>query len=200
MFDFLRFAGAWRVAASRSAALALAVLVGLPTAGSPAAAQLPDRTVCDAPAPDFVQEDERVAPRLVGGPVETAEQVLRRYQVEWRRIEVASAEPPGLVVNQWPKPGEPIAGQNVLLCISAGEPPPLMPDLRGSTLDQARSALAERRISATPDIRYSEHPREAGTIFDQRPEPGSPVTEATPIVLSVAQGPATPPVAPPPSA
>ncbi|MGE5599621.1 MAG: Stk1 family PASTA domain-containing Ser/Thr kinase [Bacteroidota bacterium] len=67
-----------------------------------------------------------VLENLVGRPVSEAVDLLDQLELDYQEFRVASDQPEGTVVDQWPAPGDPRpAGTIVRLYVSNGEPPPV---------------------------------------------------------------------------
>ncbi len=178
--------------AVQRAAILLLAAAGLVAAGAQAQSDNAGPGHCDQFARYSVEGVEK-APTLTGGTLAEARDRLRDYELDVEVVEVASDEPSGQVVNQWPKPGEGMGLRTLVLCVSRGPAADwAMPSLIGLTLEQARRLLAAREILGEPEIRRGPHASVARErIFRQAPEAGASVIDS-PIVLDVSDGP--PPV------
>ena len=131
-------------------------------------------------------------PALVGRTLDEARQVLAGQAIR-NNQEIRSAEhsePQGVIYGQSPRAGTPLgAATPIVLEVSSGPRPILMPALIGRTVDEARRALEERRIANTPVIRRAEHAEPRGEIYGQSPEAGASLGAGDSIVLDVSDGP-----------
>jgi len=138
-------------------------------------------------------------PDLVGRPLDQGRQMLDglgiRVTPNVRQAE--HREPRDVIYGQSPAEGTRVnAATRVLLEVSTGPPPILMPDLAGRPLDQGRQALLSLGIGGNAEIRRARHPEPLNAIYDQFPVAGARVTAATAIVLDVSDGEIPPAVVP----
>jgi beta-lactam-binding protein with PASTA domain len=129
----------------------------------------------------------RQAPTLVGLPEPSAIARAESVGVGVERISyVVSDQPSGLVIGQYPGPGSvltPDVGLTIEVSRGFASAPLELPDVRGMTLDEARSTLTElgvRRVDAVAADLSFDRPH---TVTDQRPAPGSEVLPSTPVTL-----------------
>ena len=94
----------------------------------------------------------------------------------------------GLIISQTPTTDYQNLPRNgiILITISAGPSPYVMPDLLGLDIEEARELLAE--LPADFLLLEYENESEPGTIFRQDPEEGTPIGEGTRIFIYVSLG------------
>ncbi|MFZ5649432.1 MAG: Stk1 family PASTA domain-containing Ser/Thr kinase [Bacillota bacterium] len=142
-----------------------------------------------------------------GADLKTVPNVVRRTVVD-ARIKLAEAgfemeEPPkeeysgdvekGLVMDQQPAANSRVPKNlKVVVRVSKGPEPASrkIPDLRGLTVDQARSKLAEVKLELDRDIIYQYSAQYLrGQIVSQTPGPNEQLTEGASVKVNVSNGP-----------
>ncbi|MHA7221064.1 Stk1 family PASTA domain-containing Ser/Thr kinase [Arthrobacter sp. RHLT1-20] len=135
-------------------------------------------------------------PELANKTVAEAQQLLRTAGFQSTTKDVFDDDVlPGLVVGSEPPAGQVIRKfQPVSLAVSKGPELFPLPQLTGTSLDEAKAALngagmALGQISETYDESAA-----AGTVLAQAPRSGNPVRHGTPVNLTVSKGPQPIPV------
>lgn len=128
-------------------------------------------------------------PDVRGRPVEEAEAILAENRL--RIGEVRPGEPgrrPGTVIEQRPSPGIEVDPGTPVDLVLAAEPPapaPVVPDLIGRSLEEARELLAESRLRVG-NVEESASDSPPGTVVRQRPEAGTEAQAGTAVNLVLA--------------
>jgi serine/threonine-protein kinase len=127
-------------------------------------------------------------PDVIGETRDDAIATLARRDLDHSVHEVFSAEDPGTVVGQDPKPGETVnVGTRVRLNVSKGKRPVVVPPVVGQPFENAKSALEGAGFRVTRRNVESTDP--AGTVVGQDPAANTEVAPGATIVLSVSKGP-----------
>jgi eukaryotic-like serine/threonine-protein kinase len=130
-------------------------------------------------------------PRVVGEPVERAQEILENLDFEVV-IETAANDdqPEGNVFAQNPAGGAIVdQGSTVTLSVSAGAEAVPVPDVIGSQVEQARQRLtAEGFTVRLEEINDENAP--VGEVVDQAPGPGQEAPRGSEVVLTASIGPA----------
>ncbi|MFQ5670443.1 MAG: PASTA domain-containing protein [Acidobacteriota bacterium] len=102
----------------------------------------------------------------------------------------AGESPPERIIAQDPMPGDNMfRGDRISLLVSRRprEPVYVMPDLTGRPLEEVRRVLEARKLRVREtSFRFSRAPD--GTILEQQPLPGYPVSRRDPIIVVVSRG------------
>jgi len=136
----------------------------------------------------------RVVPRVIGDPLAYAVRIVDGAGLTTGKpLSRADPGPPGIVIDQYPPPGQTAEpGTPVTLTLSQTAPPPpkvsaTVPDLRGQTAKSAAGMLSQARLnlgSATQAL----DPTPQGQIFDQSPAPGAHVPPGSAVNIGVSAG------------
>ena len=136
-----------------------------------------------------------------------SENTVPEASAELKKAGLILAQPPvedfsedvekGLIIEQHPAAGGNVAKESsVTITVSKGPKPKShnMPDLRGKTLNEAMSLLAEKNLIIKEGHVAREESAEylRGQIIRQEPAPGTGVTEGTDVRLVVSKGPGPP--------
>ena len=136
-------------------------------------------------------------PRVIDLPVEQARQILTDagFEIVETPEEVADAAQVGIVIEQNPESGIRVEeGSEVEITVGTQNLLP-MPDLTGSTPDEAVGILRELGFTATPSVAEEDNEElEAGVIIRTDPPPGEEVAADAPIAFIVSAGPPPVPV------
>lgn len=104
-----------------------------------------------------------------------------------------SGEDPGQVLSQDPAETVAESGSSVLLTISSGPEPAILPDLAGKAAKDAESELLGLRVQVTQEQENSDTVK-AGSVISTVPASGATVRSGHPVKLVVSKGPRTIPV------
>ncbi|HEX2057334.1 MAG TPA: PASTA domain-containing protein, partial [Actinomycetota bacterium] len=128
------------------------------------------------------------APSVVGQQQDSAEAEIEGLGLVAEVIPVADDAPPGEVIAQDPDPGTPMEeGDVVTITVSTGPEEQTMPDVRGQDADEAEAFLeGDFGLSVSQEDGTCAQP--PGTVCDQDPAPGTPVSEGDSAVLFVQPG------------
>ncbi|MGH9178484.1 MAG: PBP1A family penicillin-binding protein [Acidimicrobiales bacterium] len=133
----------------------------------------------------------RLVPAVLGLPVAAAEDTLGRDGFRAARAAVPSADyPPGYVVGASPEPGllAP-AASDVTLLVSSGPPTATVPELLGATPGQAtlrlQAAGLVRAVVVVAEPLAADPAAQAGLVWRQRPEPGTPTDKGATVTVYV---------------
>ena len=142
--------------------------------------------------PEYVQQGKTTkVPNVVGKSLDEAMKMLTEAGLPGKKAGVRTDKqyPEGMVVVQNPAAGSEVKfGRGVYLTVSGGEPPVVVPSLRGLSLRDATFSL-ERvgLVMGTTTYQVSEeYPQ--GTIVDQDTPPSSKVSSGKVINVTVSQG------------
>jgi serine/threonine-protein kinase len=95
----------------------------------------------------------------------------------------------GYVISQSPSGGEKLAkGVTVYIVVSQGEHTATVPDVVGSSLDNAKSSLGNNGFDYYVQYAYSDSVT-AGCVISQSPSGGSTATYGSTVTLTVSEGP-----------
>src|SRR5581483_2937745 len=116
----------------------------------------------------------------------------QKLQTEGFKVNVRLAPdanvPKGEVASQDPLAGQPVPkGSTVTITISTGKPRVRMPAVKGFTLEQAVSLIADAGLKAKSVAVYSLLP--ANTVTAQRPKPGTSVVTGSTVQINYSRGP-----------
>ena len=162
------------------------VLLVLAVLGAITLLGLAARNYLDRPTPSTQQVS---VPSLIDLPVETAEAQLRALGLVPDPTDVPSQKEVGLVVDQNPQPKERVAeGSKVSLSVSAGPDQVSLPDLRGFTEDEARTALSNLDLSVGATKKVDNTDVEAGRVVSTSPAAGETVAVGSAVTLNLSSG------------
>lgn len=130
-------------------------------------------------------------PQVVGMTGPQATEVLRQYNLIPRLAEQQfSDEPVGTVIKSDPLAGYRVKqGRDVVLTLSKGPNLKEIPDVRESSLDDARLKLEGEGFTVAPDVVRKTHPSTANTVIEMTPPQGTRAQAGTEITLTVSSGP-----------
>jgi len=133
-------------------------------------------------------------PSVIDLPFELAKGILTQKGLEVTREEKQTNEkPPGIVIDQKPKPGTEVKkGQRVELVLAVRPPLPKMPNVRGKQIGEARDILTKAGVRVSDEKPIKTNERSPGTVLNQTPEPGVEVESGKKVVLEVAVKPVIP--------
>jgi eukaryotic-like serine/threonine-protein kinase len=135
----------------------------------------------------FTREDTKPVPDVTGS---TLEQALSRLQEEGFEVAVErgnSQAPEGTVFDQDPSAGdEAEEGSTVTVSVSEGPATAAVPDVVGSSEDDARSALESAGFRVNAVQVFSQ--QEEGTVVAQNPEGGQDAQAGTEVRINVSKG------------
>ncbi len=135
-------------------------------------------------------------PPLANKTVAEAQQLLRTAGFDSTTRDVFDDDvSPGLVVGSEPRAGAVARKfQSVSLAVSKGPQLFALPDLKGKTLDAAKTALNAAGMALGPVTDSYDEAVPAGTVLAQKPGKGTPAKHGTPVSLTVSKGPRPIPV------
>ena len=135
-------------------------------------------------------------PQLTNKTVAEAQQLLRTAGFQSTTQDVFHDDvAPGLVVGSKPAAGEVIRKfQPVSLAVSRGPELFPLPELVGTSLDEAKTALNGAGMALGQISETFDESEPAGTVLAQAPRSGNPVRHGTPVDLTVSKGPQPLPV------
>ncbi|MEC5181756.1 Stk1 family PASTA domain-containing Ser/Thr kinase [Arthrobacter sp. CG_A4] len=135
-------------------------------------------------------------PELANRTVADAQQLLRTAGFQSTTKDVFDDEVlPGLVVGSEPPSGQIIRKfQPVSLAVSKGPELFPLPQLTGTSLDQAKTSLNSAGMALGQISETYDESAAAGTVLAQAPRSGNPVRRGTPVDLTVSKGPQPIPV------
>ncbi|MDI3213508.1 PASTA domain-containing protein [Arthrobacter sp. AL12] len=135
-------------------------------------------------------------PQLENMTVAEAQQLLRTAGFQSTTQDVFHDDvAPGLVVGSEPAAGEVIRKfQPVSLAVSKGPELFPLPELVGTSLDEAKTALNGAGMALGQITETFDESEPAGAVMAQAPPSGNPVRHGTPVELTVSKGPQPLPV------
>jgi beta-lactam-binding protein with PASTA domain/tRNA A-37 threonylcarbamoyl transferase component Bud32 len=128
-------------------------------------------------------------PNVVGKKVDEALADLRQANLRWRVQRVENDAPIDEVISQRPSGGQAQQDSVVVLRVSKGPKPVIVPSVVGSTFDSANSALLGAGFAVRRKDVESNQPKD--TVVDQSPAGGTGQPPGATITLSVSKGPKT---------
>ncbi|HZB70942.1 MAG TPA: Stk1 family PASTA domain-containing Ser/Thr kinase [Acidimicrobiales bacterium] len=136
--------------------------------------------------------DQVAVPDVVGQTQEVAEAQLRDAGLEPVVEGVTDPAPPGEVLAQDPAAGRDVdEGSSVTLRVSTGPEQRAIPDVVGSSEEEARFTLAAAGFEVG-EVTEEQDDADPGTVLRQSPQPGGQVDVGSAVALVVSSGP--PPV------
>lgn len=139
------------------------------------------------PPRDFPPPELTKVPSVIGLTPQAAIAILKEAGFKADSQVIDSFLPKGTVAEQNPTGGsQTIPGITVHLGISNGVAPHVtLPSVKGSTLQDAKAALASINISSTFVERSTDDPKLEGLVFGMSPDAGSSVLEGSSVTLFV---------------
>ncbi len=132
-------------------------------------------------------------PNIVGLTTQEAREVLRDSKLEMKVEARLPSEKVEMdhVIDVKPKPGEKmIEGTRVSVILSSGSQFVAVPDLRGLTVDKARTILANLGLELDPDMQKESNPNvENGSVVRSTPAAKKKIERASRVKLVVSTGP-----------
>jgi beta-lactam-binding protein with PASTA domain len=126
-------------------------------------------------------------PDVTSLPVQQAQQRLTAAGFNSTVKRVASTRPKGVVTDQAPLPGvTAVKGATVVLSVSNGTPPVVVPSVVGQTQGAAVSQLTKLGLKSQLQNVSSSQP--AGNVVAQKPAAGKEVDKESTVVLNVSSG------------
>ena len=129
-----------------------------------------------------------------------------RFAIEQARLAVGEVRdaydnslPPGVVIAQDPAPGASLErGTSVYLRVNKGPETPVLPDLVGRSLDEARRALADLGVTLRQVMQVPRTDVQPGQIVAMTPPAGTQIRhgDAVTVTIAAAPGPSSPPPQP----
>jgi len=142
--------------------------------------------------------EQTVVPDVRGKELTEALVVLQDREL-YPKLQLRFSTDPSLkgkIIDQRPSAGTVVkAGKRITLMVSKGSVVDKVEDFRGKKLEEVRTHLQSLFASQKPLLRIKEpvtyvfHPSPAGTVLEQKPEPGAELTGLTDLVLVVSRGP-----------
>lgn len=169
--------------------------------GAPAVLDTPTPTSV-APTPPPPSPTPTVTlPALVGQPLDQARELVQRLGLRLvvREERPDETRPAGVVLAQWPEPGQGLAvGEAVQVVVSSGPPLVTVPDLLRQPYDAARASL--EGLGLRVEARFEFHESvPAGLVAAQAPGPGERVPPGSPVLLTISRGRSPTPTPVPPT-
>jgi len=126
-------------------------------------------------------------PNVTSMPLQQAQQRLSTAGFKWNVKRVASTRPKGVVTDQAPLAGvTAVKGTTIVLSVSNGLKPVVVPSLVGQTQGAAVSQLTKLGLKSQLQNVSSSQP--AGLVVGQKPPAGKEVDKGSTIVLNVSRG------------
>ncbi len=130
-----------------------------------------------------------VVPDFVGSTIDSAERGIDNLSVKTTYEPNETAEE-GTIISQSPEGGSrAVNNSTITLVISSGPSEPVMPDLSGMTLEEAKAQLDLLGLEISEDfIVYDfEQDMPPGIVVSQLPEPDAPITQTAAVSLTVSK-------------
>ena len=129
----------------------------------------------------------KAVPNVTGLPLQRAQQQLQSAGFQSRVKRVASSQPKGVVTEQAPVAGvTAVKGTTVVLSVSNGRKPVIVPSVVGQTQGAAVTQLTKLGLKAQLQNVPSDKP--AGQVVAQKPPAGKEVDKGSTVVLNVSRG------------
>jgi serine/threonine-protein kinase len=137
----------------------------------------------------FFERPEVQVPSLIGLQVTDAVARLKELGMLAKVDEVDSSQPQGVVISQWPDPGESVErGKVVILKASRGGRVVPVPDVRGLEMGEAVKRLSELGLSVSEVLKVKDPVTPAGKVIAQNPSAPANVPTTASVSLLVSQG------------
>lgn len=139
---------------------------------------------------NYLKVSEVELPDLIGVPIDEAQRALRALGLEPLTFSEAVPDAPqGTVVSQSPGAGTVVlAGRSVSLGVSQASDAVRVPDLRGSTQEQAATLMSDMAL-AIGDVSFVFSELPEGQIVEQSPASGESLRPGATVDLVVSRGP-----------
>lgn len=126
-------------------------------------------------------------PDLVGQTVQDAVAVLNTQGLTMTVAEKASEKPKGVILSLDPAPGEDVRSSfPIKAVVSAGSADVVVPDVRGRSLDEAKTLLATLDLKVSEDYQYVRDPDlPVNQVVDQAPSPRQKTRRLSTVRLTV---------------
>lgn len=126
-------------------------------------------------------------PDLVGQTVQDAVAVLNSQGLSMTVAEKASEKPKGVILSLDPAPGEEVRSSfPIKAVVSAGSADVVVPDVRGRSLDEAKTLLATLDLKVSEDFNYVRDPDlPVNQVVDQAPSPRQKTRRLSTVRLTV---------------
>jgi beta-lactam-binding protein with PASTA domain len=126
-------------------------------------------------------------PDVTSLPLQQAQQRLTAAGFKSSVKRIASTRPKGVVTEQAPLPGvTAVKGATVVLSVSNGAKPVVIPSLVGQTQGAAVSQLT--KLGLTPQLQNVSSSQPAGLVVAQKPPAGKEVDKGSTVVLNISRG------------
>lgn len=137
----------------------------------------------------FFENPEVQVPSVIGMDAVKAVETLRGQGLLAKIDEVDSAQPQGVVVSQWPDPGEMTErGKAVILKASRGGRLLSVPDVRGLEMGEAVKRLSDVGLKVSEVLKVKDSSIPAGKVIAQNPSSPATVPSTVSVSLLVSQG------------
>jgi beta-lactam-binding protein with PASTA domain len=129
----------------------------------------------------------RPLPNVTGLKVQQAEQQLEAAGFKWSVKRVASTRPKGIVTEQAPLAGvTAVKGTTVILSVSNGLKPVIVPSLVGQTQGAAVTQLT--KLGLKSQLQNVPSTKPVGLVVAQKPKAGAEVDKSSTVVLNISTG------------
>jgi beta-lactam-binding protein with PASTA domain len=129
----------------------------------------------------------KAVPNVTGLPLEQAQQQLTAVGFKSQVKRVASTRPKGVVTEQAPVAGvTAVKGTTVVLTVSNGRQPVIVPSVVGQTQGAAVSQLT--KLGLKPQLQNVPSNKPVGLVVAQKPAAGTEVDKGSTVVLNVSRG------------
>lgn len=133
------------------------------------------------------RNEGKEVPSLVGMTLVQAQDEASSEGFTLKTVRIPAAATPGTVVDQAPQAGADLEdGSQVMAVVSAGREQVTVPNLVGSTADDAEQLLDSAGLQA--ERKTVDSPKPQGTVVAQDPADGAQVPKSSTVTLSVSSG------------
>ncbi|MCX7828822.1 MAG: PASTA domain-containing protein [Thermanaerothrix sp.] len=137
----------------------------------------------------FFESPEVQVPAVIGMDAVKAVEALRSQGLVARIDQVDSSQPQGMVVSQWPDPGEKVErGKVVILKASRGGRVVTVPDVRGLEMGEAVKRLSDAGLKVSDVLKVRDGVTPSGKVIAQNPASPASVPSTASVSLLVSQG------------
>ena len=135
----------------------------------------------------FVSSGRLAVPNLIGLQEPQAVQKLQTLGFKVAVKRVASTHPKGIVIDQEPTAGvTAVSGTTVMISVSSGVKPVVVPRVVGQTQGDAVQALT--KVGLEPVLQNVPSDKPAGTVVGQKPPAGNEVDKGSKVTVNVSTG------------
>ncbi|MGW5638117.1 Stk1 family PASTA domain-containing Ser/Thr kinase [Streptomyces sp. NPDC003832] len=127
-------------------------------------------------------------PSVLGDDFDDAKSTLEgdKYEFEVKKVEEVSSEPEGTVTDQDPELGEEVEkGSTITLTVAKAEEKSTVPDVVGSTCDEAKARMTENGLVGECTEVDTQDANQVGKVIQTTPQGGQEITPGSKVNIQV---------------